>query len=48
MHQLIEATHLGFADGFKHIADSTDKSVLDKLLSMDYARERAQLIKDER
>ena len=48
MHQLIEATHLGFADGFKHIADSVDKTVLEKLLSMEYAKEQAQLIKQNK
>ena len=48
MHRLIEAVHLGFADGFKHIADATDPKILQRLLSDDYGKERAALIQENR
>ena len=49
MHRLIEAVHLGFADGFKHIGDAaTDPEILHKLLSDKYGKERANMIKKDR
>ena len=48
MHRLIEAVHLGFADGFKHICDATDPEILNKLLSNEYGKERASLIQENR
>ena len=48
MHKLIEAVHLGFADGFKHIADTTDPDVIKRLLSEEYGKEKAGLIRDDR
>ena len=44
LHRLIEAVHLGFADGFRHIADSADPKVLENLLSDEHAKEKAKLI----
>jgi len=42
LHRLIEATKLGFADGYAHVTDpATDDVPLDAMLSKAYAGERA-------
>ena len=48
MHRLIEAVHLGFADGFRHIADSAKPDVLERLLSDEHAKANVNLIQKER
>ncbi|XP_066925060.1 glutathione hydrolase-like YwrD proenzyme [Clytia hemisphaerica] len=48
MHRLIEAVHLGFADGFRHIADSAKPDVLKRLLSDEHAKSKAELIQEEK
>lgn len=47
MHRMIEATHLGFADGFQHVADSTEPKVLEWLLSQEHAERLSKLIKED-
>ncbi len=43
LHRLIEATKLGFADGYRYIADPDHVDIpLDRMLSKDYARDRAR------
>ena len=48
MHYMIEAIHLSFADGFKHIADNTPKEIIEKLVSEDHAKERRNLIQNNK